>query len=288
MNDSGQAAAWLERAEGEPIRLLGSCSLGRSRTNHIVLEDKKVSRRHAIIHPQGQSEFWLVDLGSINGTYVNERRVAQPVQLQHQDRIQIGQFQLQFIQPRSSPTPIGEHSVSEQTIVEIRSRPCWLLVADLESSTVLLRQLPADELPMVVGGWFLASKEIIETSGGAINKYLGDGYLAYWGARENAAEQVAKAVHELKALQGKAAAPFRLVVHFGQVMIGGMASMGEESLSGQEVNFAFRMEKLAGSLGISCLLSDAARQQLEQLLPAEPAGAHSLQGFEGSFSFYKG
>jgi hypothetical protein len=39
------------------------------------------------------------------------------------------------------------------------------------------------------------------------------------------------------------------VVHFGPVAIGGIASMGEESLMGGEVNLIFRLEKLASSLG---------------------------------------
>src|SRR6266516_7525877 len=40
---------------------------------------------------------------------------------------------------------------------------------------------------------------------------------------------------------------FRFIFHFGPVAIGGVASLGEESLMGIEVNFAFRLEKLASS-----------------------------------------
>lgn len=40
----------------------------------------------------GAGEYWLVDLGSRNGTYVNERRVSRPTPLRDGDRIQIGPF----------------------------------------------------------------------------------------------------------------------------------------------------------------------------------------------------
>jgi hypothetical protein len=47
------------------------------------------------------------------------------------------------------------------------------------------------------------------------------------------------------------------------VGIGGVATLGEESLMGIEVNFAFRLEKLAASLDEACGLSDAASSKLE-------------------------
>jgi class 3 adenylate cyclase len=53
--------------------------------------------------------------------------------------------------------------------------------------------------------------------------------------------------------------------------------MGEESLMGKDVNFVFRMEKLAGSLGIPLLISAAGKLRLESLIKCEPAGDHELK-----------
>jgi class 3 adenylate cyclase len=75
-------------------------------------------------------------------------------------------------------------------------------------------------------------------------------------------------------------------LHFGFVAVGGMPSMGEESLMGKEVNFVFRMEKLAGSLNVSLLVSASAKSKLGKLIKAEPAGAHELKGFESKFEFF--
>src|SRR5437588_7135181 len=85
----------------------------------------------------------------------------------------------------------------------------------------------------------------------------------------------------LKELQQRQSPEFRFVVHFGAVAMGGVASMGEESLMGQEVNLIFRLEKLAGSLGEPCCLSEAAHAKLGGLVPARPLGEHELKGFQG-------
>ena len=63
--------------------------------------------------------------------------------------------------------------------------------------------------------------------------------------------------------------------------------MGEESLMGKEVNFVFRMEKLAGSLGIAVLTSAAGKSKLGSLIKSEAAGAHELKGFEGKHEFFR-
>jgi class 3 adenylate cyclase len=91
---------------------------------------------------------------------------------------------------------------------------------------------------------------------------------------------------ELKEVQARNEPRFRLALHFGFVAVGGMPSMGEESLMGKEVNFVFRMEKLAGSLRISVLTSDAGKAKLGAMMKCESAGAHEVKGFEGKHEFF--
>src|SRR5205823_7370924 len=88
--------AWLETSSGDRLPLSGTCSLGRSPENAVVLPTEKVSRRHALIHAQNETEFWLVDLGSRNGTFRNSSRIKQPTQLQAGDKIDIGPVQFVF------------------------------------------------------------------------------------------------------------------------------------------------------------------------------------------------
>jgi adenylate cyclase len=276
-------AAWLETS-GERFPIQGNSSIGRSTKNLIVIDSQKVSRRHALINVQNVGEFWLIDLGSSNGTFLNGRRLHQPVRLCDQDQIIIGDRLFIFRQPEEI-TDDYRTTFAERTIREIANVPCWLLVADIENFTPLSRSLTSDRLATLIGSWVAACKEIIEAHDGMIDKYLGDGFLAYWRGDPKTTKDIAASLEKLKKAQAKNEPRFRLALHFGFVAIGGVPSMGEESLMGKEVNFVFRMEKLAGQLGVYRLLSDAARVKLAKLVTTEALGGHELKGFEGKYEF---
>src|SRR5437868_1269970 len=281
-----EAGAWLEWPGRERVPLHGNCSIGRSPKSSIVLDSPKASRRHCIINLQNVGEFWLIDLGSSNGSFLNKRRVHQPVRLCDRDQIIIGDYVFTFRQP-IEVTGEYQSTFMERTIREIENVACWLLVADIENFTPLSRSLTSDKLATLIGGWVATCKEIIEAHEGMIDKYLGDGFFAYWRDDVNATKDVANALAPLKQAQARNEPRFRLALHFGFVAIGGVPSMGEESLMGKDVNFVFRMEKLAGSLKILLLTSAAGKDKLGSLIKAEPAGAHELKGFEGKHEFFR-
>jgi len=72
-------------------------AIGRDPENELVLDDRRVSRRHAEIRLR-LGRYTLYDLQSTNGTYVNGRRVAEIV-LSDGDRVQIGGSELVIQQP---------------------------------------------------------------------------------------------------------------------------------------------------------------------------------------------
>ena len=260
-------------------------SLGRSGANTIVLESAKVSRRHALIHLQNIGELWLIDFGSSNGTFLNNRRIHHPIRLRDGDQITIGDHVLKIRQPIA----ISEEyktNLMQQTAPEIEDVLCWLLVADLRGFTPLSRQMRSEDLDVLLGAWILNCKEIIENHHGMINKYLGDGFLAYWREAATNPEEIVAIISVLKEFQRQEAPEFRFVVHFGSVAIGGVASMGEESLIGGDVNLIFRLEKLAGSLGEPCCVSEAANAKLRQFLAARSLGDFELKGFEEKYEFF--
>ena len=285
MNVPPEEGAWLEAADGRRYPIKGSCSLGRSGANTIVLDSPKVSRRHALIHLQNIGELWLIDFGSSNGTFLNKRRIHHPIRLKDGDQIAIGD---QVFKVRE-PVAISEEyktDVMQGTLREIETVPCWLLVADIRGFTPLSRQLQSQDLDVLVGAWILHCKEIVENQHGIINKYLGDGFLAYWPEADTSPGEIVTVISALKDFQRQERPPFRLVVHFGPVAIGGIASMGEESLMGGEVNLIFRLEKLASSLGESCCLSEAAHTKLHGLVDTRSLGEFELKGFEGKCAFF--
>ena len=74
-------------------------SIGRSPESEIFLDDVTVSRSHAVIERGGQG-FLLTDLGSLNGTYINNQSLNSK-ELVCGDEIQIGKFHLIFISAKS-------------------------------------------------------------------------------------------------------------------------------------------------------------------------------------------
>ena len=77
---------------------LDRTTVGRSPESEIFLDDVTVSRSHAVIK-RTDAGFILTDLGSLNGTYINNQ-LLKTATLQSGDEIQIGKFHLIFIAAR--------------------------------------------------------------------------------------------------------------------------------------------------------------------------------------------
>ena len=277
MSLAEEPEAWLEREDQQHI-LEGSCSIGRATLNTLVVDSAKVSRLHAIIHSERAGAFWLVDLGSSNGTFLNKRRIHEPARLRNRDQITIGGNTFVFRQSRDRsdrPRSTAPVLTLQEQIEEV---PCWLLVADIKNFTPLSRELLSDKLAMLVSSWLATCKDIIEKHGGVVNKYLGDGILAYWPDEDGTAKNIVAVIGAFKQAQTQGP-EFRFIIHFGSVAIGGVSAVREETLMGSEVNLVFRLEKLLASLGESCGISDAAQAKL-QLLPSRVLGEYELKGFE--------
>ncbi|MFI1914042.1 glycogen accumulation regulator GarA [Nocardia sp. NPDC020380] len=82
-------------------------SAGRHPDSDIFLDDVTVSRRHAEFR-QDDDTFQVVDVGSLNGTYVN-REPVDSSELQNGDEVQIGKFRLVFL---TGPRPASSESAA--------------------------------------------------------------------------------------------------------------------------------------------------------------------------------
>jgi FHA domain/zinc-ribbon domain len=70
-------------------------TIGRSPDCEIFLDDVTVSRRHAVLVRRDGS-FFIEDLGSLNGTFLNRRRIESG-ELADGDELQIGKYRLTFL-----------------------------------------------------------------------------------------------------------------------------------------------------------------------------------------------
>jgi FHA domain/zinc-ribbon domain len=81
---------------GESFPIEGDrISVGRRPDSDVFLDDVTVSRDHALIVKRG-SDYYLDDCGSLNGTYVNRRRIDSH-RLADGDELQIGKYKLAFL-----------------------------------------------------------------------------------------------------------------------------------------------------------------------------------------------
>ncbi len=71
-------------------------TIGRRPDSDVFLDDVTVSRDHALLVRRG-SDLYLDDLGSLNGSYVNRRRIESH-RLEDGDELQIGKYKLTFLQ----------------------------------------------------------------------------------------------------------------------------------------------------------------------------------------------
>ena len=74
---------------------VGDFVVGRSTECQLSLDDPLVSRKHAVI-VQRDGGFFVNDQGSLNGTFVNRKRV-ESAQLEDGDELQIGKYRLTFL-----------------------------------------------------------------------------------------------------------------------------------------------------------------------------------------------
>ena len=93
----GQALLVVQRGPNAGSKFLidkDVTTTGRHPESDIFLDDVTVSRRHAEFRRRN-SKFFVHDVGSLNGTYVNRQRVDE-TQLANGDELQIGRFKLTF------------------------------------------------------------------------------------------------------------------------------------------------------------------------------------------------
>lgn len=266
------------------LPLVGSnCwTIGRSDDNNFVLSDRWISRSHAMLQRMETGEFYLIDLGSRNGSFVNGRRVSIPVTLKNSDRLVFGQTELEFNCPptnRLSDPLIEADSEDFTATLTVRSL-ISVMVMDIRDFTVLTRQLDETILSEVIGSWFRQAGQIIREHGSWVDKYIGDAIMAVWFHKANGVSQdemlrICQALSQLhKAtdeLSSRYPLPFPLRVgagiNTGYAMVGnaGSSDRSDYTALGDTVNAAFRLESCTKQIGKDIALGETTYKYLSEL-----------------------
>src|SRR5262245_42368154 len=80
-----------------PLQIGARCTVGRAATNRIVVKDELSSREHAEVF-RGNGSWFVRDLGSLNGTRLNNLPVTEERPLVPKDEIQVGRTRLVFVE----------------------------------------------------------------------------------------------------------------------------------------------------------------------------------------------
>lgn len=75
--------------------------IGRTRKSDIFLDDESISRQHALIYRKAR-RFYVSDLRSLNGTYLNQDRVYDDMPLKSGDELAVGKFKMLFFKGTAS------------------------------------------------------------------------------------------------------------------------------------------------------------------------------------------
>lgn len=93
--------------------------------NYFVIPETTIGRRHALIEYKDFS-YWIIDQGSINGTFVNDKAVTSEVRLKHGDMIRLHKIEFEFVMPEMADTGM---TVISNTVIANKGVP-----ADSEST----------------------------------------------------------------------------------------------------------------------------------------------------------
>ncbi|OGV63354.1 MAG: hypothetical protein A3K18_04510 [Lentisphaerae bacterium RIFOXYA12_64_32] len=275
-------------------------TIGRSRTNDVLLHDSKVSRTHALIRCLGDGNYYLTDAGSANGTFVNDARIVVPRALVNADRIRVGDHIMEFMTDQEAPVEESdeeETGETKSTLLTFGSvvHRITVLVSDIRGYTLMSEKMPVHRLADMLGRWFGSCSEIVARHGGVVDKFIGDAVMVRWlsDAADND-ETVLLALRTAHAMnlasqQFNAEFPdlpglFRIGVgiNTGQAVVGSLGSVHGRDYTavGDAVNLAFRLESSTKELRTDVVLGPDSYKRLPKAVWEQNLRSIAVKGKE--------
>ncbi|RXG92900.1 adenylate/guanylate cyclase domain-containing protein [Bradyrhizobium zhanjiangense] len=167
-----------------------------------------------------------------------------------------------------------------------------VMFVDFRGFTAGAQSRTPQEVVDRLDGAFAVLVDILDRHGGIVNKFLGDGFLALFGAPLEASDAAHRAVAAgremltaMDRINTQTSWPLRIGIgiHFGEVVAGNIGSprRKEYTVIGDTVNFASRLEALNKELGSQLLISESVREALgDDGSDAVALGEVEVRGYE--------
>ncbi len=174
----------------------------------------------------------------------------------------------------------------------VKTHVC-VLFSDIRNFTTMSEQMDAAQVVLLLNRYFGRMTAIVHRHGGTVDKFIGDGMMAFFGAPntlpspETAALEAAcdmlAGLRELNAeLAGEGGPVLNIGIglHSGLAVIGyvGSSDRHEYTAIGDAVNVAARLEGLSKTVGYPIVCSDSVASRLDQRWTLEALGMHPLKG----------
>lgn len=178
-------------------------------------------------------------------------------------------------------------------------REVCVLFLDIRGFTAMTRVRPADETVALLNDFFAEMVDIVDRHNGIINKFLGDGFLALFGAPLEdlkaapnalaAARAMLAAVDEWNRKRPDKTLRIGIGIHIGQAVTGtvGSPQRKEYTVIGDTVNLAARLEQLTKETGARLLVSDSMHDATTGADGAADLGPLKIRGYDQAVQVWR-
>ena len=178
---------------------------------------------------------------------------------------------------RFAPARIVDRIIDAGTDISAERKSVTILFADLQGFTAITEKLEPEVLMRILSGYFSSMSEAVNSHHGHLNRFIGDGLVALFGALDENPWQTRDAVEASLAMRSNLAAynrtlaaeglptiAFGVGINCGVVVVGvvGHDTLLQFDVIGDAVNVAARVEQLTRTLGTDILVTDEVKQTL--------------------------